>query len=91
MFTIPCLNCAKHVDRGNIQTGKSAIVHDLLDARARRSDLGRQIGQPTRSIANDGGESAEPSVRDKTSFNHATKPVGIDVSAAKQKNDSLSR
>jgi len=91
MFMVPCLNCAKDIDGRNIRTGERAIVHHLFDARARRSDLSGEIGEAAGTIANHSGESAEPSVRDQTSFNHATKHVGIDISAANQKNDSLTR
>ena len=66
-------------------------MHHLFDARAGGSHLSGEIGESAGTIANHSGESAEPTVRDQTSFNHATKHVGIDVSAAKQKNDSLTR
>ncbi len=79
MFMVPRLNCAKDIDGRNIRTGERAIVYHLFDARARRSDLSGEIGEAAGTIANHSGESAEPSVRDQTSFNHATKHVGIDI------------
>ncbi len=83
MLMVPCLNCAKDVDRRNIRTGERAIMDDLFDARASRRDLGREIREATGSIANDGGESAKPPVRDQTALDHAAEHVGIDVAAAK--------
>jgi hypothetical protein len=83
MFMVPCLNCAKDIDCRNIRTGERAIVYHLFYARARRSDLSGEIGEATGTIADHSGESAEPSVGDQTPFNHATKHVGIDISAAK--------
>jgi len=83
MLMVPCLNCAKDVDRRNIRTGEGALMDDLFDARASRRDLGREIREPTGSIANDGGESAKPPVRDQTALDHAAEHVGIDVAAAK--------
>jgi hypothetical protein len=89
MLMIPGFNRAKDIDRRNIRTGKRAIMDDLFDARAARGDLCRQIGQPTRSIANDGSESAESAIRNQTAFDYATQHVGIDVAAAQQKDYSL--
>src|SRR5260370_33998334 len=85
MFMIPCFNCAKDIDGGNIRTGERAIVHHLFDARARRSHLSGEIGEAAGTVANYSGESAEPSRRDQTSFNHTTKHVVVHVSAAKQR------
>src|SRR5947207_7622574 len=89
MLMVPCLNCAKDVDRRNIRTGERAIVDDLFDARPSRRDLGREIREPTGSIANDGGESAQPPVRDQTALDHSAAHVGIDVYAAKYKDPSI--
>jgi hypothetical protein len=83
------LDGAEDIDRGNIGARECTIMHHLLDARASRSDLGCQISQTARSIANYGGESAEASVRDETTFDYATEHVGIDVAAAKQKDYSF--
>ena len=76
------LDRAENVYRGNVRTSEGAVMDHLFDARARRSDLRRQIGQATRPIADDGGESAKAAVRDQTTFDHATKDVRINVAAA---------
>ena len=89
MLMVPGLDRAENVYVGNIRTGESAIMNNLFDACARRSDLRRQIGQATWRIANDGSESAKAAVGDETTFNHATKHIGIDVAAANQKDHSL--
>ena len=39
VLAIACLNRADHVDRGNVDAGKRAVVHDLFDARAGGGDL----------------------------------------------------
>jgi len=82
VFVVSGLNRAENVYGGNIRTSESAIVHHLFNARARRRDLRRQIGQATRPIADDGGESAKPAVGYQTTFDHATKDVRINVAAA---------
>jgi len=89
MLMVSGLDRAENVYGGNVRTGESAIVHDLFDACAGRSDLRRQIGQATWPIANDGKESAKAAVGDETAFDHATKHIGIDVAAANQKDHSL--
>ena len=76
------LDRAKDVDGRDIRTGESAIVHHLFDACASGSDLRCQIGEPTRSITNNGGKSTKTTVCYQTTFYHATEHVGIDVSAA---------
>ena len=53
------------MDGGDVGAGESAIVHDLLDAGSGGGDLGRQIGQSSRPIADNGGEPAETAVRDQ--------------------------
>ncbi len=85
------LDRAKDVDRRDVGAGEGAVVHDLLDARAGGGDLRGQIGQAARSIADHGGETREPSVRDEAALDHAAEDIGIDVAAAEEKDNALSR
>src|SRR5436305_14992461 len=89
MLMVSGLDRAENVYGGNVRTGESAIVHDLFDACAGRSDLRRQIGQATWPIANDGSESAKAAVVDESAFDHATKHIGIGVSAANENDESV--
>ena len=89
VLVISRLDRTEDVNGRNVGTGERAIVHDLFDARASRRDLGREIGKATGPITNDGGKSAKPAISDQTAFDYATKHVGIDVAAAKQKDETL--
>lgn len=72
MFMVASFDCAKNVHGRDIRAGESAIVYDLFNACSGRSDLRCQIGEPTGSIADHGGESSKSSVRDQAAFNYAT-------------------
>jgi hypothetical protein len=75
---------AKNVHCRDIRAGESTVVDDLLNACSCRSDLRRQLGQPTGSIANHGSKSAEPAVRDQTPLNYSAENIWVDVPTAKQ-------
>jgi hypothetical protein len=77
------LDRAEDVDGRDIRTSEGAIMHHLFDARASGSDLRCQIGEPARSIANNGGKSAKTAVCYQTTLYYTTEHVGIDVAAAK--------
>src|SRR3954466_9415443 len=80
---------ALDVDGGNIGTGEGAIVDDLLDTRAGRRDLGREISEAAGPIANDRGEPGEPAIGDETAFDDAAQHIGIDVAAAEKKDNTF--
>jgi len=44
VFVVPCLDRSENFHCGNIRAGEGAIMHDLFDARAGRSDLRGEIG-----------------------------------------------
>ena len=52
-------------------------------------DLRGEIGEAARTIADHGGETAEPAVGDEAAFDHAAEHIRIDVSAAEQEDDAL--
>ena len=89
MLMVSGLHRAENVDGGNIRAGKGAVVDDLLDARASRSDLRCQIGQAAGAIANDRRKAAKAAIRNQASFNYATENVGVDVAAAKEQHHSI--
>ena len=76
------LDRAENVYRGNVRASEGAVMDHLFDARASGSDLRCQIGEPTRSITNNGVKSTKTTVCYQTTFYHATEHVGIDVAAA---------
>ena len=89
MLFVSRFDRAQNVDGGNIGTGKSAIMHDLFDARAGGSNLRGEISQTAGTIADDGGEATETSVCDEAALDYATEYVWINVAAGKNKNNSL--
>ena len=52
VLVVSRFDCAKHVDGRNVGTRKRAIVHTLLNARARGGDLLAQTREPAGTIAN---------------------------------------
>ena len=89
MLMVSGLDRAQNVDGGNIRAGEGAVVDDLLDARASRSNLRCQIGQAAGAVANDRRKAAEAAIRNQASFNYATENVGVNVAAAKKQHDWL--
>ena len=90
MLMIPGFDGAQNVDRRNIRARESAIMHDLLNACADRSDLLRQICQVTRTIANDCRKSAKATIGDQTALYYAAENIWVDVAAAKQEYHAFS-
>ena len=84
MLPVPGLDGAQDMDGGDVGAGESAIVQDLLDAGAGGGDLGGQIGQSSRPIADHGGEPAEPAIGDQATFDDAAQDIRIDVSSAEE-------
>ncbi len=82
MLLVPGLHGAQDMDGGDVGAGESAIVQDLLDAGTGGSDLGCQISQSSRPIADNGGEPGKSTVGDQATFDHATQDIRIDISAA---------
>jgi len=89
MLMVSSLDRTENRDGGNIRAGKGAVVHDLLDACASRSNLRCQIGQAAGAVANDGRKATEAAIRNQASFNYATENVGVDVAAANKQHYSL--
>jgi hypothetical protein len=87
---IPRLNRADGVNNAHIGTTEDAIVHDVLDARARTRDHAAKLRQTTRPITDDRCEAGEPAVMHESHFDDATEDGGIDVSASHHQGDAFS-
>ena len=91
MFVVSRLNSATNMHGGDVRASKSTIMDDLFNACAAGCDLRGEIGKATWTIADHGSESTKATVSNETAFDHTTKHVGVDVSAAKQKDDAFAR
>ena len=85
MLAVARFDRAKNVHRGNIGAGKSAIVHDLFDARAgwQRFARSRSARPPGRSLIIAVNRQSRPSATSPRSITRL-KHVRIDIAAAKQ-------
>ena len=86
MFVIPRFDCAQNVDDRDVGAGKGAIVDDLFNAGAGRSDLRCKVGQTAWPITNNRSKSAEAAISDKTQLDYPAENVRVDVATAKKKN-----
>jgi hypothetical protein len=89
MLAVSCFHRAKDMHRRNVRAGEGAIVHDLFDACAARRDLRGQIRQSARPITDDGDETRQPSIGDKTAFDDSAQDIGINIAATKEKHDAF--
>src|SRR5258707_15839628 len=64
-------------------------MHYLFDACAARGNLRGQIRQSAGPIADDSGETREPSIGDKAAFDDPAQDIGINISATKEKDDAF--
>jgi len=72
VLVVPRLDRAENVDRGNIRAGESAIVRNIQDTASFFCDDSRKQREPSRSIADGRGKSAEASVRSQTAFDDSS-------------------
>jgi len=89
MLAVSRFHRAKDMHRRNVRAGKGAIMHRLFDARAAGSDLRGQISQTTGPIADDSGETRQPSIGNKAALDDSAQDIGIDISATKEKHDAF--
>src|SRR5215213_7176453 len=71
MRPIVRLNIADDAHTAHVWPGKDAIMRDLLNARARFSNDGRQMCQPAGAVANCGRKTSQAAVGGQTDFNDA--------------------
>src|SRR5262249_30219841 len=89
MSVIARFDGADGVDRGDIRSAESAIVFDILDARAARRDDAREFGKTARPVTDHRGETRDAAIAHKALFDDAAEDRRVDVAAAGDEHDFL--
>ena len=84
MIRITRFNDAPDDDRGDVPIGKGAVVSDVHDARAFIRHQRGELRQPSRSVADRGGEPAKAAIGCQAPFQNAAEDSRIYVAAAKR-------
>ena len=89
MLAVSCFHRAEDMHGGDVRAGKRTIVHHLFDACAAGGNLRGQICQSARPIADDGDETGQPAIGDKSAFDDPAQDIGINVSATMEEDDAF--
>src|SRR5689334_11851931 len=72
------------VDRRDVRPTERPVVLDILDAGPAFGHYPRQFGETTGPIADDRGESRQPTIVDQTLFNQPAEHRGVDITATER-------